>query len=279
MARRIAVRPLYSTLFYQTMGIRNSSMKFTDQVLSHNLVAYAKDYPHGTVEAEHSHRCAQLLHSLSGVIRIETAQGSWVIPPSKGMWIPAGVPHSLHISGAVKVRTLFVDPLARADLPNRCTVVDISLLLKALIVEAINVPLERPTGSRDERIIELILDELRRLKGLSFYAPTPTSADLKQLCHDISQRIAHPWTTADIAGWLSVSERTVLRRFQQELGMTFSEWLRQKRLQYALESLGMGHSVLDTALAIGYESPSAFSAMFKSRLGVSPRDYFPSLSY
>lgn len=249
-------------------------MKFYDQPLPANVIAHAQDYSHGMIQASHSHHCAQLLHTLSGVIRIETSMGSWVIPPNKGMWIPAGVMHSLHITGDVKVRTLFVEPLARADLPDACVVVDITPLLKALIVEAVDLPDIRPSGSREERIIELILDELRRLQGLSFYAPSPQSDALIQLCEHLTTRIAHPWTTADAAQWLSMNERTVSRKFQQELGLTFVEWLRQKRLLYALESLAMGNSVLDTALAIGYESPSAFSAMFKSRLGVSPREYF-----
>jgi AraC-like DNA-binding protein len=254
-------------------------MKFKDFPIPVNVIAYAQDYSHGDYEAEHSHHCAQLLHTLSGVIRVETSLGSWVIPPNKGMWIPAGILHSLHITGDVKVRTLFIDPLARADLPNTCVVVDISPLLKVLIVEATGVPDERITGSRDDRIIELILDELRRLEGLSFHVPSPQSNELIKLCQHLTERISHPWTTADVAQWFKVSERTVLRKFQQELGLTFVEWLRQKRLLYALESLAMGNSVLDTALAIGYESPSAFSAMFKSRLGVSPRDYFPSLTH
>jgi AraC-like DNA-binding protein len=57
------------------------------------------------------------------------------------------------------------------------------------------------------------------------------------------------------------------------MSLTFAEWLRRKRLLLALEYLASGKSVLDTAILIGYDSPSAFSAMFKSRVGVSPTDY------
>jgi AraC-like DNA-binding protein len=249
-------------------------MKFSHETLPVNLVAYAQDYAHGHVEPDHSHQCAQLLHSLSGVIRVDTQTGCWVIPPNKGMWIPAGVVHRLHITGSVKVRTLFVDPLARADLPNCCTLSDMSPLLQCLIVEAINLPEHRPAGSRSERIFELILDELRTLQSEDFYLPLPQSDVLIDLCERLSQRISHPWTTTDAAQFLGMSERTVSRKFQKELNLTFAEWLRQKRLLTALEYLGSGASVLETALAIGYDSPSAFSAVFKSRMGLSPSDYF-----
>lgn len=250
-------------------------MMFNNHILPSNLIAYAKDYPHGTLEPSHSHHCAQLLHTLSGVIRVTTDQGNWVIPPNKGMWIPPGTTHSLQMTGAVQVRTLFVDPLARADLPNTCLVTDVSSLLQALIIEALAIPIERASGSRDERIIELILDELRRLTGHAFYVPTPCSTELVELCRQIQERIAHPWTATDAAHFLNVSERTAIRKFQAEMGLTFNEWLRQTRLLFALENLALGKGVLETALASGYESPSAFSAMFKSRLGLSPKDCFP----
>jgi len=248
-------------------------MLFKEHTIHSTLISHAENYPHGTVVPYHSHNCAQLLHTLSGVIRVETNKGIWVMPPNRGVWIPSGIQHSLKIIGAVQVRTLFVDPLARADLPHTCAVVGISDLLKALIVEAVSIPENRPTGSREERIIELILDELRRLKNIAFHVPMPHSEILVRLCQQINLRISHPWTTADAAALLNTSERTVARQFQQELALTFGEWLRRSRLLRAFEHLASGDSILETALAIGYDSPSAFSAMFKSRVGISPRDY------
>jgi AraC-like DNA-binding protein len=246
---------------------------FQNNHLPNSVVAYAQDYEHGKFEPYHAHNCAQLIHTLSGVIRVETRLGSWVIPPNRGMWIPAGVEHSLSMTGLVKVRTLFIDPLARADLPHDCSVIDVSMLLKALIIEALELPDDIVSGGRDERIVELILDELRRLSNVSFYVPSPSSDALVSLCEHISQRIAHDWTNADGAHILGISERSVTRKFQQEMSLTFAEWLRRKRLLLALEYLASGKSVLDTAILIGYDSPSAFSAMFKSRVGVSPTDY------
>ncbi|EKO3443166.1 AraC family transcriptional regulator [Vibrio fluvialis] len=253
-------------------------MKFCDEILGPPVLAYAHDYTHGDTEVAHEHQCAQFLHALNGVIRVDTAAGTWVVTANKGMWIPAGVSHSLRITGNVKVRTLFVDSMARADLPNTCVLSEVPSLLKYLIVEAVSLPDERIAGTREERIFELILDELRRLKPVDFYLPNPSSDGLIMLCDYVSERIAHPWTASDAAKYLSQSERTVSRKFQQELGLTFTEWLRQKRLIHALELLASGHSVLDSALAIGYDSPSAFSAMFKSRIGLSPSEYTASMA-
>lgn len=253
-------------------------MKFCDETLAPPILAYAHNYSHGDVEPPHTHQCAQFLHALNGVIRVDTHSESWVVTTNQGLWIPAGISHSLRITGDVRVRTLFVDPMARADLPNTCVLSKVSSLLTSLIVEAVSLPDIRIAGTREERIFELILDELRLLNPIDFYLPNPRTEALVMFCKNVSERLSHPWTASDASKYLGQSERTVSRRFQQELGLTFTEWLRQKRLLHASELLASGCSVLDTALAIGYDSPSAFSAMFKSRTGLSPREYCPMVN-
>jgi hypothetical protein len=62
--------------------------------------------------------------------------GYWVVPPGRGVWLPAGTPHALRVTG-VAARTLFIDPLARADLPSSCQIVQITPLLRELIVASL----------------------------------------------------------------------------------------------------------------------------------------------
>ncbi|HEY3985416.1 helix-turn-helix transcriptional regulator [Cedecea sp.] len=240
------------------------------------LVPFAHDYTHGATEPWHSHDCAQLLHTLSGVVRVETGQGIWVVPPGRGVWLPAGTQHRLQITGNVAARTLFIDPFARADLLAVCQVVQISTLLRELIITSLQLPEAYPAGSRAERIYELILDEIRAIAVLPFNLPEPQSPGLLALCRQIQAEPGKPWTNALAAERLNVSERTLLRHFRQQTGLAFSEWLRRARLMEALNRLALGQSVLRVALDLGYESHSAFSAMFRRTLGVSPSDYFSS---
>ena len=95
------------------------------------LVPYAHDYRHGDSEPYHQHDCAQLLHSLSGVVRVDTIAGCWVVPPGRGVWLPAGTQHAIRITGNVAARTLFIDPLARADLPARIIAIPFSAAWQA----------------------------------------------------------------------------------------------------------------------------------------------------
>ena len=221
------------------------------------LVPFAHDYVHGDNEPWHEHDCAQLLHTLSGVVRVDTASGCWVVPPGRGVWLPAGTRHSLRITGNVAARTLFIDPLARA-----------------LILAALSLPESYAPGSRDERVYELILDEIRLMPVLPFHLPEPESEPLRRLCQQIRQTAGESWSSAQAAGLLGMSERTMNRHFQQQTGLSYGEWLRRARLLEALVRLAQGQPVLRVALELGYGSHSAFTAMFRRVMGISPSDYF-----
>ena len=238
------------------------------------LVPFAHDYAHGDSEPWHQHDCAQLLHCLCGVVRVDTASGCWVVPPGRGVWLPAGTRHSLRITGHVAARTLFIDPLARADLPATCQIVQISPLLRELILASLTLPESNSPGCRDERAYELILDEIRVMPVLPFHLPEPESETLRNLCKQIRQTAGESWSSVQAASLIGMSERTLNRHFQTQTGLSYSEWVRRARLLEALQRLAQGQPVLRVALDLGYGSHSAFTVMFRRVMGISPSDYF-----
>ena len=68
--------------------------------------------------------------------------------------------------------------------------------------------------------------------------------------------------------------RTLTRLFQRETGMSFVRWRQQLHIGLALQRLASGTSVTNVALDLGYESTSAFIAMFRRMLGTTPARYF-----
>lgn len=241
-----------------------------------SLTTVAIDYPHGSGEPDHHHRSCQLIHILSGLVRVTTTAGDWLVPPGRGVWLPARTLHRLKFTGHVRARTLFVDPLARADLPALCQVVQITPLLRELINESLAIPAHFLSGGRDERIIELILDELRIMPILPLNLPDPADPQLLTVCGEIKQNIAENYELEQVARQLGISGRTLSRRFQRDTGLSFSDWVRRAKIIAAINALSQGHSVLEAALEAGYDSPAAFSVMFRRVLGVSPSDYSAS---
>src|SRR5260370_36212935 len=76
---------------------------------------------------------------------------------------------------------------------------------------------------------------------------------------------------AHVAG---VARRTFMRAFSAQAGMSFGRWRQQARLFAALEMLAQRKSVTEVAIAVGYDSVSAFIEMFRTMLGTTPQTYF-----
>lgn len=222
----------------------------------------------------HRHTRGQLVFASSGVMVVKTHEGTWVIPPQRAVWVPGGIEHETRTIGAVEMRTVYVSPRAARTLSEHCCVVNVSELLRALILRASALPLAYSHAGRDGRVMQMILDEIELSKTLPLHLPTPRHQRLAQLCSMIAGRTNATQALGDLAKKVGMSKRTAERLFVRETGMTFSRWRQQARLLTALTELASGHSVKQVAFRSGYKSQSAFSSMFRSTFGTTPRRYF-----
>lgn len=172
------------------------------------------------------------------------------------------------------MRSLLVAPDASTKLPSATETVGISPLLRELIRAAVDVRQPYVTGTRDGRVMRLILDELRELPVLPLHLQMPADPRLLQICERLQERLNDSSTMAEWAKRLAVDVKTIQRLFVKETGMTFGQWRQQARLLRALELLATGEKVIDIALALGYESPGAFATMFRKQFGQTPSQFF-----
>ncbi len=238
------------------------------------VTAIAVDYPSGHSTPRHRHRYAQLLYAVQGVMRVNTDSGHWMVPPTRGIWVPPDTDHAVDMVGNVRMRTAYIDPQCAPHLPASCAVVAISPLLRELMVAAVEIKPPYAAGSRNERLVQLLIDELDALPTLALHLPQPQDVRLKRICDRLLAAPDDAHTAAEWAQHLHVDAKTVQRLFARETGMSFGQWRQQVRLLSALERLARGERVLDIALALGYASPSAFATMFKRQFGVAPSAYF-----
>jgi AraC-like DNA-binding protein len=204
---------------------------------------------------------------------VRTPRRGWIVPPSRALWIPAGTVHEIRINSAVEMRSLYIEPAAAEGMWAGCVVLEVTSLARELILRAGALAPAYDEDGEDGLLMRLLLAEIRRLPVCALDLPLPESADLARLCervlNDLSARRACPTQAAE----LSISTRTLYRRFLKETGITFARWQQQARLLDAIRRLAGGAAVTATALDLGYESTSAFSAMFRRSLGQAPRAF------
>lgn len=234
----------------------------------------ADEYPPDFMEARHSHRRAQLLYACAGVMSVTTAEGCFVIPPQRAVWLPCGMPHEVYFRGRVSLRTLYIEPDAAPDLPATCHVIEVSDLLRALILEAVDLPIEYDLEGRGGHIMALILAEIARMPVAPLYAPIPKDERLSRFCSAIFNDPAREDQLEDLARAAGMSRRTLTRVFRRETGMSFVAWRQHVRLLEALSRLAVGHPVSAVAFDVGYQSASAFTAIFRRAFGMTPSQYF-----
>ena len=237
------------------------------------VIAYRVDYVDGQEIPPHAHDRHQLLHAASGVVLADTAQGHWVMPPQRGLWIPAGVTHRVRMLGAVAMKSLYLAPAAVPGMPAGCQALEITPFMRALLDEAAALPTLYPLEPRALALMAMIRAEVPRLPHLPLSLPLPAAGPLARRCEAFLRR---PDAHAAIDAWaaaLGLGRRSFTRRFRRETGMSFVAWRQQACLVTALPRLAAGESVTAVAGALGYDNPAAFTTMFKRALGVPPRAY------
>jgi AraC-like DNA-binding protein len=237
------------------------------------VVALARDLPAAHEIDWHAHPRFQLVYAARGVMTVDTRDATWVVPPQRAVWMPPTVEHRLKASGAVQLRSLYVRPDAAARMPKTCEVLEVTPLLRELIVRATDLPLEYDMRGPAGRIMRLLLDELAVLSRLPYHLPVPKVAPLAAICRALLDAPDEAATLPEIAGKEGLSSRTLARHFRRHTGMSFAEWRRRARLLRALAWIAEGRPIVEVALELGYESPSAFSAMFRRELGAPPSSF------
>jgi AraC-like DNA-binding protein len=221
---------------------------------------------------KHRHAWAQIAYPFRGSIQVEAQEMMWIVPPLRAVWIPPDVEHEVTMLGEVELRTIYVAPEAAPRAVDACAVIEISALVRALF-EALLATDSSDDDQRDGRrrlLTELLLVEVGRAPALSLGLRMPRDRRLQALCQALAADPASPRTLEDWAGQVGASARTLARLFRDEMNLGFGAWRQQLRLERAIELMVRGLPLGEVAARMGYESQSAFSAMFRRALGVAP---------
>lgn len=238
------------------------------------LVAFFEDLADPGEIPAHSHTRAQLIYAAHGTVTVSTTEGTWVAPPERAVWVPANIVHVTRYSSATEMRTVYIGGGSRLALPAQCAVVQVSPLLRELLLAVMKMKVLYDEDGSDGRLVQVLIDRIATLPDEPLCLPIPANRRLRGLTKRLARARENGRTIGDAAKEVAMSPRSFTRHFRSETGMTFGSWQRQARFLRALELLGSGQQVSEVSFALGYENPSTFIAAFRRLFGTTPAKYF-----
>jgi AraC-like DNA-binding protein len=223
--------------------------------------------------AAHSHARGHVIHPESGTYWVDTPEGSWLVPPGQAIWIPPRVQHEVYSHGAVSAQVLFVDPAYAEELPPHSGTVKVSPLLIELLLRAVAYGNDYLSDGPAARVARVMLDELAEMEVAPLLLPSSKDPRLARVMAHLVRHPASQDGLERLARDAGASARTIARLFQEETGMTFTQWKTRLLLVESVERLARGATVTEVALDLGYSTTSSFVYMFRTNLGVSPGRY------
>ncbi len=222
---------------------------------------------------EHRHAWGEFVYAFSGVMEVKVAGRQFLTPPHYGIWLPPQVEHvglnrreGLHCS-------LYVGAAHCGALPQVVCALTVSPLVRALLEHLRMQPASLAPTVQDQRLMQVLADQLAAAPCTSSYLPHSDDPLLGPVLEALADDPADNRTLAEWALVAHTTERTLARRCQSKLNMRFAEWRQRLRVVKALPRLQAGDKVESIALDLGYGSASAFIAMFRRMMDVTPDEF------
>jgi AraC-like DNA-binding protein len=226
--------------------------------------------------AEHSHARGQLFALARGLLVVEAGNERWMFPSQRCAWIPPNCLHSGRSVGGATGSMVYLSAEACRGLPKKPCMFSSSELLFSVVDRVLTWNPRQPLSAAQKHLIAVLRDEIRKPEQQPLRLPIPRDKRLAEVAHTLLDDVADERTLDEWAHYACMARRTFMRAFSDQAGMPFGRWRQQARLFAALELLAQNKSVTEAAIAVGYDSVSAFIEMFRKMLGSTPQVYLRS---
>lgn len=225
---------------------------------------------------KHRHARGQIFALTRGLLVVEAGSERWMFPSQRCAWIPPECEHAARSAGGAAGSMIYLSAEACRGLPKKPCMFSSSELLFAIVHRVLTWNLSQALNPAQERLIAVLRDEIRQPEQQPLHLPIPREERLAKVARALLDDVADNRTLDEWGHYAGMSRRAFMRAFTAEVGMTFGRWRQQARLLAAVEMLAEGKTVTETAIAVGYDSVSAFIEMFRTMLGSTPQTYFRS---
>lgn len=224
----------------------------------------------------HHHDEHQVIWVGDGLTTATAGGRTWVLPPTRALFVPAGTPHDTVNRPPSALHCLYVRPRACPLDWTEPTVVAMTPLLRELVLAlgagAVRAEVAEPARTLFFGLVEPFgLVEGRTDPGVR--VPLPDDPRARAVAARLLAVPADPRTLDDWAAAVCTSVSTLRRAFVAGTGMTFTDWRTQARLAASLPLLADGMTVAAAGRRAGFASRAGFVDAFRRHLGRSPAAY------
>jgi AraC-like DNA-binding protein len=234
---------------------------------------------HRDGKASHKHPEGQLIVVQDGLLIMATEGTSLMLPPGHIGWIPPNQVHAGSSYGITAGWNAYLHVSLCGQLPDQPAVLKLTKLTEALfsrICEWTGVPKSHQASY--VRLLDVLLDELRSAEQEDLALPIPKDSRLAKLAAFIAGNPSDKYSLHELAHQFGFSVRNLSRLFRAETKMSVIEWRAMARMKSSIEQIAGGRSVTDTAMALGFDSVSSFTAQFRRTFAITPSQYRRKLS-
>lgn len=217
----------------------------------------------------------KLGYALRGVMEAHVEGHQLLCPPRFATWIPANALHACYNRQNCEFVSVYIESSLCKKMPQEACTLILSPLIKAILADFAARNITVPESEQDHRLITVLMDQLAIAPREISYLPTSSDKGLQMILDALQARPSDRRSLSDWAQQLDITERTLSRRFQRELGLSFNDWRQRLKFVTALSMLEDKLSINEIAKQLGYNSASAFISMFKRLSGMSPLQLHP----
>jgi AraC-like DNA-binding protein len=218
-----------------------------------------------------------LLYASAGHLRLRAGGRQWTLPPARAALIAAGHEVAVALPGRVTACSVLWAPGFAAAPPQPLAVIEMPPVARELALACRGHGSgDGPLDAHDRALFQALAQVVLRLAATPSPTsmPAPSHPALARALALTEAALDAPPAFPALARAVGLSERALTRLFAAEAGMTWRAALRRLRLIRAVELLADGHgTVTEVALAVGYDSLSAFNAAFRDFAGCTPTAY------
>lgn len=224
-----------------------------------------------SIYPKHGHAWGEFIYAFHGVMQVSIEQTDYITPPPYGIWLPPHLPHSGLNRTAVSHATLYVHESLCEELPTQAGILLTSPLVTAILQHLKHHP--HLATAEHIRLLHVLLDQLQHAPLTPSHLPQSQHAKLQPVLDYLEQHLNDQSSLKDLAALHHMTERTLARYAQKELGMSLHEWRQRLKVIKSLALLKEGKTIESIALDLGYSNASSFIQVFKRWMQVTPDQF------